>query len=415
MYGFAVTQPGPVSIVVQTRGAPVVVQLTGPIAKPLQQQGSGVLQLQYSVTPQDVQRGVLWGLTIQPVGDPASRADGTVAVQHPQADPAVLQAAIASLRARSPARPNPQELAQRVAAEIATRNAAFHQRQQAGENELTQRRATIGRNLQPQIDALRMGSSPSDNGISSRALPPMKGGATLPHINSMSAGEGVPGDPVMIAGTGFGAAGQVHFVIGPDPQKQDLIANTTWGNGQIGTSVPDPSVPDPSVGALPYVGFVYVVVGNNKSNFVPFKFDPIIDHRLIRVAASLNPSDANDYINNGREIRHERGFDLFSGTTGMDVIDANVLLLNGWVVEGMPSYFGLGSTSVSASVGPILAAIGSPSLRTQAFWWMSQSVYTERRFGYYIEIPIRGPRGLPDGVACTVAPAPMQKCPDIIQ
>jgi hypothetical protein len=169
------------------------------------------------------------------------------------------------------------------------------------------------------------------------------------------------------------------------------------------------------VGALPYNGIVYVLVGGVKSNFVPFKFGPIIDHRLIRVTASLSPTDASDYINNSREIRHTRGFDLFSSATGVDVLDSNVTLQNGWVVDGLPNYFGLSAPSNPASVGPLLATIGSPSLRTQVFWSIGPSVYVDRQAFYYIEIPIRGPRALPDGVVCVAQPPSNQKCPDIIQ
>jgi hypothetical protein len=416
MYGFAVTQPGPITVVVQTQATAVRLQLTGPIAQPLQQQGSGVVQLRYTVTPEDVQRGVLWQLAIQPLGAPATQVPGTVSIQHPPANSAALQTAIAAYRARPPAVLSPQQQAQRTAGELAQRDTAFRQRVQAAQNELTQRRAAITHTLQPQIDALRQSVPATGSGFTSRGLPVSRlTPPAAPHINTLSAGEGVPGDPIMISGSGLGGSGQVHFVIGPDLQHQDLVPGALWGNGQIATSVPDPSVPDPSVGALPYNGFVYVLVGGVKSNFVPFKFDPIIDHRLIRVMASLSPTDASDYINNSREIRHTRGFDLFSSATGVDVLDSNVTLQNGWVVDGLPNYFGLSAPSNPASVGPLLATIGSPSLRAQVFWSIGPSVYVDRQAFYYIEIPIRGPRALPDGVVCVAQPPSNQKCPDIIQ
>lgn len=61
-FGFAVTQPGPVVVDVQNQGAPVIVTLQGPASQPISQQGAGQVRLAYTVTPQDIQNGVLLSL-----------------------------------------------------------------------------------------------------------------------------------------------------------------------------------------------------------------------------------------------------------------------------------------------------------------------------------------------------------------
>jgi hypothetical protein len=55
-----VTQPGPVTIYIQTTGAPVVATMQGVLPRAAEQGGTGTLHLAYQVSPQDLQVGALW-------------------------------------------------------------------------------------------------------------------------------------------------------------------------------------------------------------------------------------------------------------------------------------------------------------------------------------------------------------------
>ena len=422
MFGFATTQPGPVVVNVQTQGAPVSVLLEGPMPQPLQQQGSGAVRVAYTVTAQDVQRGVLWRVTIQllpPAAAQGAAATGSVNIQHPPADPSVVQRAIATVA--PVAKPSDQELAQRGAQFHAARQAAHAQRLAAAEGELTQHRADVARIVQPQLDALRRqivapGAAPAPSGITTRGLPPrslpLRGPPAPSQISSLSAAEGVPGDGIMINGTGFGTSpGEVHFVIGPALGQDLPSTGVQWTGTSIFAPVPDPSVPDPSVGAAPYQGVLYVLVGGVKSNLMPFKFDPIIDHRWITVPADylLSTAGSDNFFNQYYAAIQHTNFQDLSGKSGDDKLFRHTYLQNGWTVETLPSAFLIYPTS--AGVGPAIAAIGSNSLATDVFWWVGSALSYNYEI-YTIEIPIRGPRGLPDGVVCASKPAVNQPCPN---
>src|SRR5262249_6798869 len=144
--------------------------------------------------------------------------------------------------------------------------------------QLAQRRAGMMGQLQPQLDAMRA----ADNGVSTRAIAPMKGTAVLanpaarvpmtmqppsapqgpvssssqainaagpngniqsvvpnPVIASLSVTQALPGDPVLITGSGFGTAkGTVHFVMGPGRDFTADPTTTDWRDSQVFVTVP---------------------------------------------------------------------------------------------------------------------------------------------------------------------------------
>jgi hypothetical protein len=430
-YGFAVTQPGPIVLDVKSQGAPLDVVLQGPIAQPLEQQGSGVLRINYVVTPQDIQRGVFWHLMLRltpAAAQAGAQTTGNVGVQHPPADAQIVQQAAQALMARRHV-PTDQERAQAASSLRAQRDALFNQRVAAGEQELVQRRTAIYQRLQPAVDDMRRQkaaalaqSSPQAAGVepaglNTRALPPrilQPVAPPQPVIASLSAAEGVPGDGIMITGSGFGNTdGEVHFVIGANPSLDLKSPPGVWVNNQIFTAVPDPSAPDPSIGAIAYNGVVYVVVGGVKSNLVPFRFDPIIDHRLIRVLTDYeigNFSNPRVDAYPGVTYISRLSLDYFSGKSGDDQFFRHTLLQNGWTVESIPTTV-VDPYRAGGGVSLIIAQVGTNSLFTDVFLWVDSLFADWGAFSYSIELPIKGPRGLPDGVVCASKPPSGMACP----
>jgi len=420
---------------VKSQGAPLNVILQGPIGQPLEQQGAGALRISYVVTPQDVQRGVLWHIMLRltpAAAQSGAQFAGNIGVQHPPANPAIVQQAIQAFLAQRHV-PTEQEKSQSAARVRAQRDAAFSARVAAGEQELVQRRAAIRKNLQPAIDDIRRRQSAmtqagapvppaapgSAAGLSTRALPSaqlirVQPPPPNPHIASLSAAEGVPGDGIMITGSGFGTAvGEVHFVIG---SNFDLKSPPeVWVNDQIFVPVPDPSVPDPSIGAQGYSGLVYLIVGGVKSNLVQFRFDPIIDHRVIRTPADyLLGNFASSWVNSWEGLTYivRENSNFVSGAAGDDLFFRNTLLQNGWTVESLPVAYNNDPTGAGGGIAAVTARVGTNSPYTDVLSWVDTIWVDDGVFDYVIEIPIKGPRGLPDGVVCASQPASGQACPN---
>ena len=103
-FGFAVTQPGPITVEVQAQGAPVIVTLQSPGGQPMTQRGTGNVRLNYNVTPPDVQRNLFWQVQIRSWCEEdclkAGRSVGSVMVQHPPVDQAAVQRAMGASTAR---------------------------------------------------------------------------------------------------------------------------------------------------------------------------------------------------------------------------------------------------------------------------------------------------------------------------
>ncbi|HXY26345.1 MAG TPA: hypothetical protein VEI73_16955 [Candidatus Acidoferrum sp.] len=106
-FGFALTQPGPISVAVQSQGAPITIALRGPLTQNVSQTGTGILHLSYMATQADVQRSALWlvyiaGGSNAPLPLPARPqvlASGIISVQHPPADLKIVQAQLNQLMA----------------------------------------------------------------------------------------------------------------------------------------------------------------------------------------------------------------------------------------------------------------------------------------------------------------------------
>ena len=172
-FGFAVTQPGPVVVEVQSQGASVIVTLQGPVPQPISQQGAGQVRLAYTVTPQDVQKGVLWGVQIR-LAQPAppqlgGRANGAVMVQHPPLNQAVVQQAVHAI-ATQQKQPSPQEQQQASAQATAQTEQAFQQRKAQFDRQQLDRRGALHAQIQPQLDQLRirMGGQIRPRGLEER-------------------------------------------------------------------------------------------------------------------------------------------------------------------------------------------------------------------------------------------------------
>lgn len=169
-FGFAVTQPGPIVVEAQSQGAPVIVTLQGAVPQPISQQGAGQVRLTYTVTPQDVQKGVLWGVQIR-LAQPAppqqgGRAAGSVMVQHPPVNQAAVQQALQVLTAQQK-QPSPQEQQQASAQAMAQSEQAFQQRKAQFDRQQMDRRATLHAQIRPQLDRLqsRMGGQIRPRGL----------------------------------------------------------------------------------------------------------------------------------------------------------------------------------------------------------------------------------------------------------
>ena len=347
-FGFAVTQPGPVVVEVQSQGAPVIVTLQGPAPQPISQQGSGQIRLTYNVTAQEVQQSVLWGLQIR-LAQPAppaqgGRASGMVNVQHPPVNQAAVQQAVQAMTAQQK-QPSAQEQ-QQAAAQAATQMAAtFQQHKAQFDRQQMDRRAAMMSQIQPQLDQLRsrMGgqirprgleepeetswaaSPPAEEEVATRGLrgdqmigtmQPLDG-ATMQRMPKTA----VPSPPpttssssqaLQSAGTTAGpqtvmpnpAIASINVTQG-QPGDPVMISGSGFGTGGEVHFVIAPgkdliapagaiwsdnqifaTVPD-AAGVLAFNGTVYIkrAAGTVNSNLVPFRFVPLSEIRQITLAA----------------------------------------------------------------------------------------------------------------------------------
>lgn len=434
-FGFAVTQPGPVVVEVQSQGAPVIVTLQGSGSQPMSQQGTGPVRLSYMITPQDVQNAPFWRVQIrlaQPVPpQQGGRAEGMITIQHPPVNQAAMEQVIRS-RVKQRREPSEQEQQQAAAQTTAKMEAAFQQHKAQFDRQQMDRRAAMMSQLQPQLDQLRgkMGGqvrprsveggegTPADPGaategeIGTRALtmpqrtlkivplaPPV---APNPVIASVNVTQGQPGDPVMITGTGFGTGGEVHFVIAPG---RDLVAPAAaiWSDTQIFTTVPD------AAGVLGFNGTVYIKrpVDNVNSNIVPFRFNPAMELRQITLMTESQLQQFNGvsaFNQNGYYVRRLHSF-MFWGPAGNDHIYMNARLKNGWIVSQVPLVYLSHPTSTDGGAYLEESHVGTdrPHMNVR-FWvdcWASNmfSGGSVPILDYSISMLIQGPKGVPDGVA----------------
>ncbi len=450
-FGFGVTQPGPIVVDVQGQGAPVLVTLQSAGGQPITQQATGNLRMSYNVTPQDVQRSVLWLVQIrlaQPMPpQQGGRAAGTVNVQYPSPNPSQVQAAIATQQQAAQQQAAQQQVqGQQAAAQVSAQmEQTFQQRRAQFQQQQIARRSALMAQIQPQVSQLqsRMGgqvrprslegdntdmpAEPSDE-IGTRALkpsgtplqqapsgvrppmmsamqepissqqalgaagsgPPPQQVMSNPVISSLSVTQGQPDDPVMITGSGFGSgAGEIHFVIGPGLDLP-APAGAIWSDMQIFTSVPYRDK------VLGFNGQVYIkrATDQTMSNLVAFRFEPPQDSRFIGcdpITPDRLIQGEGRYTFSVKCVEHNGAGDFF-GANGNDEFFRAAKLRNGWVVASIdvrPSY--IYGTSGAYNWAD---RVGTDSPYVNVRWWRNWFSSIAYRFS----VMIVGPKGVPDGL-----------------
>ncbi len=461
-FGFAVTQPGQILVEVQSQGAPVIVTLQGPAPQPISQQGAGQVRLTYNVTPQDVQKTVLWGVQIrlaQPVPPQlGGRAGGSVMVQSPPVNQAAVQQAVHALTTQQK-QPTPQEQQQAVEQAAAQIEQSFQLRKTQFDRQQLDRRAALHAQIQPQLDQLqsRMGGqvrprglegtegssgepgTPPEGEIGTRALrgdllpstiqkpmdlqrapaivqspqtatsqqaigtagsgPGPQSVMPNPAIASLSVGQGQPGDPLMINGSAFGASGgEVHFILGPN---KDIVyqGQTWWYDNQILVNVPD------ATGLRAYNGFVYLIRNsdNAKTQLVPFHFDPTQEYRSIIYTQDKkigNPGQDYKIVGGSTNLGHHQ----------ISHEDANPF----WGFKGNDEFFTNARLSNDwvlddVYLTPTFFKRGGAYIqekKTGTNWpyfnvrfWIDGCFGDTASYSKYIYlVSIKGPKGIPDGI-----------------
>jgi hypothetical protein len=452
-FGFAVTQPGQITVDVQAQGAPLLVTLESSGGQPITQPAAGGLRMSHNVTPQDVQRSVFWVVHIrlaQPMPpQQGGRAAGTLNVQHPPVDQAAVRQAVQAITAQQPPH-SPQEEEQAAAQAARMLEQTFLQQKTQFEQQQMQLRANLHAQIQPQLTQLRarVGGQPRPRGVegpagtdtatqneptpevSTRALksigvvresqsgrqletlpappqtassqqalaaagsgPPPQQVMANPTISSLSVAAGQPGDPVMINGSGFGTGGEVHFVIASGKDLQTPISGVIWSDNQIFASVPD------AAGVLGFNGTVYIkrTADNVKSNLLPFRFNPLNELRQItRVAdATLQQINGVAAANYGNIVGRAHG-NLFWSPHGNDQIYMNTRLKNGWIVSQQPFIHLPTAYATSGGAYLVESHSGTNWPHMNVGFWLRNGIYEVQH--YAISIVIQGPKGVPDGV-----------------
>jgi IPT/TIG domain-containing protein len=452
VFGFAVTQPGPISIDVQGQGAPVVVTLQSPGGQPITQQATGNLHMSHNVAQQDVQSSLFWTVQVrlaQPMPPQAGgRASGAITVQYPPVNQAAVQQAVQAVAAQQ-RQPTDQEKAQAAAQAKAFMDGVFNDHKARFEQQDQQRRAAMLAERQPFLAQMQakgavrprgveeapVSETPSATGedVTGRGMARSRGveeapagevpsapgddvtsrggfasGSLIlspamilpnPSITSLSRTQGQSGTSVLITGTGFGTnAGEVHFVIAPGNDKIAPATSLIWQDTGIFAIVPDAS------GVATFDGTIYIKRATDKvnSNLMPFRFIPLTELRQIRC-----PND--DFI-----LEKLVYTSLYSCTVwrvnqnwfwtpqGNDQFFVNTRLQNGWMVVQPPIVY-LPNPQYSAG-GAYLAdsRVGSDSPYVNVRYWVNAGF--SNNLGYATSVLIQGPKGVPDGVVCTQIP-----------
>ena len=460
-FGFAVTQPGPVVVEVQSQGAPVIVMLQGPVSQPISQQGAGQIRLTYPVTPQDVQRGVLWNVQIrlaQPLApQQGGRAGGIVTVQHPPVNQAVVQQAVQAM-ATQQKQPSPQEQQQASAQAAAQMEQAFQQRKAQFDRQQLDRRGALHAQIQPQLDQLRSrmsgqirprgieeteGSSgiprvPAEGEIGTRALrgdqmigimkQPLdtttgqKLGAIVPPATASSAqpiqGVGstsgpqsvLPNPAIASLSVMQGQPGDPILINGSGFSNgggevhfvvnpgRDLVAPVqVWTDTQIFVTVPD------IAGVLTYSGIVYVVRGSDqaKTNLVPWRFNPSLELREVRWTTDRRLKSPVDPEASYRPttIAHGNG-NPFWGFKDDDEFFMATRLKNAWLVDdvGVTCAVAWGNGMCDGNAYAIDSRRGTDSPYLKVHWWLPAAFGGYKYTFYTYVVRIIGPKGVPDGV-----------------
>ena len=444
--GFAVTQPGPLVVDVQWQGPALEVTLRGPVAQPIVQRGQGQLRVTYQVTPQDVQKGILWVVNLTLPPNTNGQATGQVMVQHPAVNEAQAETAVRARVGQAQQQPklSPAEIQAHTQAILqAHKNEDARQYQQYLKETALQADALLKqKGFQGQVQSRALKPS-RDPAAQSSQIPPdarrnLQGLVPPPpHIDSLSVTYASPGANVVIQGSGFtNRVGHVlmsttNAAVQPEAKVVQNASGPIWSDTLIEVTVPE------LTGVTVFNSNLFVVVEGDPatgpliSNWAPFLFTPRqqtrvfsmvspIDHRL---ATSTGPSELGGFGTEGgvagEDINHSRivatlffNPDIFFGHDGHDRFYENTTLQNGWrvtcvevipfdlhncrpnnnTVYGIPPGTGAYIYSVNQNAGPI---------RLDVRWWFDAFVmFTSYKYVFVI----RGPENVPDGLLChTVA------------
>jgi hypothetical protein len=435
-FGFAVTQPGPITVDVQAQGPPLLVTLQAVGGQPIRQQATGSLRMSYNVTPQDVQRSLLWAVQIrlaQPLPpQQGGRATGTLNVQHPPVNESQIEAAVRTRveQARKQSQLNSAQLDSAKQALLLARK-----------NEADRQYHDYIRGTESQLDAFLKQKPPRDP-VQSRALkspreqsPALRPAPAVlpasPHIDRLSVTQGPPGTTVIIEGSGFtDFVGTVSMTTPNGTVLATVLggAQPIWAEGFVAVRVPD------QTGVLPYTANISVHLdferfGLVESNRVPFNFVPrqevrVItritdDHRLSDPSLGAYPAFTKD-----NSVHHTRfspwlawplNASPFFGVKEKDYFFEKTQLKNGWrldCVQVLPYDPRMcaappGPTTVTAyNVPPGSGAyvdagsspgsgLGTAKPMFYVTWWL-EAFIPEMEYSY--AMTISGPAGTPDGI-----------------
>ena len=485
-FGFVAGNPGPIVVNVRWTGVPLTVILAKPGGFFIYQQGNGSVTLQYNATADDVKNGVLWGVSLHPtqvaakppVGsritviekpvkiDTRGLAKGTVSVQHPPGD---MKLAQAELKARA------DRLAlQAKSKPVATANVnVLAQKQAALQKQQTVRQAALLEQVRSKIPVqayqqtsqrIAFGAKPGAVSSQSSAMTAATGiplgqksgvavkvtdtpvqplvsnagsnapATTVPadpliRLVEHSLSTGQPGDPVLLAGSGFSNnPGEVHFIVA---NGKDVAAPVTfWSDTQIMVTVPDVPV------ALAFDGQVYVQRGASRSNSLAFRFEPVIEFRTIFPAVQYVSKEVPTYTSHGNystriqvyphpmvgdfsnstwsswsknvmedgnaRKTNDNGYEMrgtlfdWNGHRGDDDYFPGRVLMNGWIADSayLANEWNNGPIEVSgfggdAYISAFTPGTSSPRL-TVHYWYDGFSTVD-----YTPYVVIKGPRGMP--------------------
>jgi hypothetical protein len=451
-FAFVASQPGPISVTVQSQGSPITVSLSGPLTQPVEKSGTGLVKLEYAATANDVGRGSIWQVQIRAQNTPANVslvpqpvitqnqprtpatarlpvvASGTVSVVHPLGDltkaKTEFAARIAAIPKVAQAGTTGQQLLDQRKAQYLQAVAAAQASQQQQVAKLFPTRTTVSTSVPP---AQPITATRPLAGVIAGTTQPSPAPASPPSfaISSLSASEGQPGDTITVTGTGFGenlCAIQAHFVVNPGMDLTVYLHYNSYYYCDDGAQLGSIPVQVPAVsGVKAYDGQFYLTLNGQKSASLPFHFNPTMD--FVQLAPPCNLTDAKianvnfqcpfwepppwDYvitIHDGVGVSPPLSGD-FLGHKGEDLFYPSTTLKNGWVVDSVsiltnanPGSIGSVTTCCNPSyVGDasnayvLISAVGTPSPFVDVHWWTNAF----SRVQYQLYVTIKGPLGVP--------------------
>jgi len=464
-FGFAVTQPGPVVVDVQGQGAPLIVTLQSSGGQPIAQQATGNLRMNYTVTPQDVQRSLFWIIEIRLAQamppQAGGRASGTINVHYPPVNQTAVQQAVQAGAAQR-RQPTDQEKAEATAQAKAQMDAAFQAHKAQFEQQRQQRHAALMAGVQPLIAQMQtksgMGGAVRPRGVEEAPVsetPPAPGedvtnrGVRSRGVEETPASETppAPGEDVTSRGLYSGTLMLSPTVVNPviatacvpvpvppgqppqcitqgEPGDPVMITGSNLGTGggeihfviatgkDVAVVAPSgpmwtdtqifTSVPDAS-GFVGFSGVVYIRRGTVSSNLMPFRFNPLTELRQIVCPQNQDMILAQITYTTVYSCGVYRTNDnWFWSPQGNDYLFSNTRLKNGWTVVQPPSVL-LPYARYTAG-GAYLADshVGTDWPYVNARFWVNAG--SGNALFYTISVLIQGPKGVPDGVWCTQTP-----------